>query len=1318
MPTPFIPTGRGNPCPICEDTSSKCRTLRNSDTVLCMTSAGYDAAVAGYRYVGDDKKQHLWGIYVTDDDSKGKDRAAARAERARRAEEQRQKELFELSFSLPIGERSAQNRGLLLQLELDRDHQQNLRDRGLSDVQIQAGLFKSVKPGQKLSRPISPRLAGIDRNAERIFVSGRGLLCPAFDPYGRILGMQLRLDNPSGGKYRWLKSKNSSKLPNGEMPLTTVKPEGKVRRIGLCEGIMKPYVATGLSGDTLFIGAAGGNFHASRRQLEEVLKWARDEYGELPIAFYPDGGGLANRQVFRRDLNTLNLLRRWGKLVRVAYWEQGFSKTVLDIDELLAAGGGDQIRTLTVARYQQLRHDAIWGWQEPLKTIEQLFRRIEVEGGDSEKGRQGDKGDKGDKRDKRDKRDKGTREKITIPHTPFPIPHSPFPIPRSPIQFEPGQRLNTIASAISQGWKHILDNSACGTGKSFDVGVATPSRFGVRKLWALSPTHRNPTTITVEANYTDLTVRNNGFKLDPHRRTERGNPYRLWPGLGETPETVGNCHRTSLFRTLADKNFPNIEAKDNPICATCHLHGACAHSSGNGYGFRHQRRQDLQSSQIRAHPDSCPVPEEYDYSGDGAFWDEVRTTFGATRSVSATAWDLHQTAAYLAVDFPELWHRLQPFIATLDDLLNDPKPPYHGWNDSDLRSILPALEEATASESIEELYNMMTERDLGLEAEDAIDYSQLNWQERKGIGWANRLLKAHTRQRASVAHQAVGNLPTNWAIPFLEVLSRLTSGALRVHRGRLTVTIASDRHPDLTSAMAFNVYQDATMSRWRLALMLGIDESEILVIAQKKAPTPNLSIIQIPDIGLATKGRTQEADRRIEALVKAASERHDNVAVAEWKRKMDEIPDRCETRLTLLGDTRGSNAAKACDALVICGTTFRNIGALEDEYRTLTGRGYLIPGTAKACTRRQTIGEIPPGLLDYVERTVSADAGLQAYIDDDVSSEMKQATERLRAHLRPEETLTAYVVSSHPLPFQVTLQRAFDICPEAGNKQQRKWHLIREAIAQLREMGDRITQKAIEGITDIPQNSIGRLCGAIEGFSWKRWLKISTSLIETSFNKMDIFREIDDEGVIPSRENCDRVDRERELPGSFPIPHSPFPSPNRSLERIQKNPKNGTCSITDADLTLVRASLSNREFSRSSQLVPMVTAPNERSSGQLDNHPSGSTTSSDAEVSETVGGEIPATVRSPSDETFSRAVGGDASVAPALVLDEEARSIARDYLPILADCETDEAISTLILLWQGFEERWDSVVGWMSSQVREILLAHLLSLLPPQALEK
>ena len=101
---------------------------------------------------------------------------------------------------------------------------------------------------------------------------------------------------------------------------------------------MKPYVSAVLSGDTLFIGAAGGNFEASRRQLEEVLKWARDEYGELPILLYPDGGGLANRQVFHRDLNTLNLLRRWGKSVRVAYWEQGFSKTVPDIDELLAAG--------------------------------------------------------------------------------------------------------------------------------------------------------------------------------------------------------------------------------------------------------------------------------------------------------------------------------------------------------------------------------------------------------------------------------------------------------------------------------------------------------------------------------------------------------------------------------------------------------------------------------------------------------------------------------------------------------------------------------------------------------------------------------------------------------------------------------------------------------------------------------------------------------------------------------------------------------------------------------------------------------------------
>ena len=362
----LTPSSGSNPCPICDDTKGKCRHGSQGDGyTLCMTYAGAHSAPNGWHYIGD-TKDGLWGQFVparTKDDRDSQDWEARKAEQQRRAEERRQKELFELSQALPVDERSAQNRKFLLELDLDGDHLENLKARGLSDRQIKSGLFKSIAPRQSLKSPISPRLAGIARNGKSAWVSGRGILCPAFDVRGRIIGMQLRLDDGGdGGKYRWLKSQFSSKLPNGEMPLTVVKPEGEVRRIGLCEGIMKPDIAATLSGDTLFIGASGGNFQASRKQLEESLRWARREYGEKPVAFYPDAGSLKNPQVVGRDRTTLRLLeklsRKIGFDLKVADWKQGFDKEAGDIDELLAAGGGDKIEFLNVKQYKRLLQKA------------------------------------------------------------------------------------------------------------------------------------------------------------------------------------------------------------------------------------------------------------------------------------------------------------------------------------------------------------------------------------------------------------------------------------------------------------------------------------------------------------------------------------------------------------------------------------------------------------------------------------------------------------------------------------------------------------------------------------------------------------------------------------------------------------------------------------------------------------------------------------------------------------------------------------------------------------------------------------------------
>ncbi|MFM6672723.1 MAG: hypothetical protein ACKPJO_21730, partial [Dolichospermum sp.] len=65
-----------------------------------------------------------------------------------------------------------------------------------------------------------------------------------------------------------------------------------------------------------------------------------------------------------------------------------------------------------------------------------------------------------------------------------------------------------------QDYKYILDISTTGAGKSHHIGTLEPSNLEADKLFYISNEHRNPTTPTIEANYTDLPARNDGLYQD------------------------------------------------------------------------------------------------------------------------------------------------------------------------------------------------------------------------------------------------------------------------------------------------------------------------------------------------------------------------------------------------------------------------------------------------------------------------------------------------------------------------------------------------------------------------------------------------------------------------------------------------------------------------------------------------------------------------------------------------------------------------------------------------------------------------------------
>jgi hypothetical protein len=251
-------------------------------------------------------------------------------ERRQRQEQQRQRELEELARgALPSAERDTAIRKLHSYLGLGNRHRQNLRDRGLTDAAIDTGGFFTIYPDQELPYGIPANLPGVTRGKLATKVSG--FACPAFDVHGRLIGWQLRVDDPTDNKYRWAKGWKSSHLPNGELPITICRPVEGVKRpgVGLAEGLLKPYVAAQKLGQ-IVIGAAGANFAGSPQQLKESLEVLKPEI----ITLYPDAGAVLNHHVMSQYQRTVKLIAGWGYSVQVAWWGQTIKLESPDIDEL------------------------------------------------------------------------------------------------------------------------------------------------------------------------------------------------------------------------------------------------------------------------------------------------------------------------------------------------------------------------------------------------------------------------------------------------------------------------------------------------------------------------------------------------------------------------------------------------------------------------------------------------------------------------------------------------------------------------------------------------------------------------------------------------------------------------------------------------------------------------------------------------------------------------------------------------------------------------------------------------------------------------
>ena len=179
----------------------------------------------------------------------------------------------------PLEERHVVYQRLLSLLALSDIHLRNLRKRGLSIEEIQGNCYRSVPLVTEVRQSIVKKLldqyklCGIpgfytDFNGNWDMYCKSGILIPVRDKDSKIQGLQLRLDDTSNRKYRWL---SSNYFQNGAKAEPWVHVTGNIHSTSayITEGPLKADVASHLSGGRLFIAIPGIN---CTERLPDVLK--------------------------------------------------------------------------------------------------------------------------------------------------------------------------------------------------------------------------------------------------------------------------------------------------------------------------------------------------------------------------------------------------------------------------------------------------------------------------------------------------------------------------------------------------------------------------------------------------------------------------------------------------------------------------------------------------------------------------------------------------------------------------------------------------------------------------------------------------------------------------------------------------------------------------------------------------------------------------------------------------------------------------------------------------------------------------------------
>ncbi|MFM7574968.1 MAG: hypothetical protein ACKO4S_17860, partial [Snowella sp.] len=490
-------------CPVCQGAKKDCRQNNKTSLIHCRDTS---ANPIDYVFRGQDALG--FGMWAYKADAQQWNQEQREQWQRERLANQSRRLAHHAKTALAVESLDLAIRKLARYLRLTSEHRQQLRDRGLTDNQINQGLFFSIAENQEIPPGIPPNFPGVDWSGQKLFTPSPGIACPAFNSQGKAIGYQIRLTTADSGKYRWPKGKVSSHLQNGELPLTiTGSSLNDATIVWLTEGILKPFVASQKWGIPC-IGAAGGNHQGSPQQLLAAIQQIPEN---CLIAIAPDAGAILNQNVLKQYEKTIKLLIEWGYGDRILFvWWGQATKLDNDCDEI-TQDEFEQIQYLNSDEFDALSpHSPVNRFKD---WLDKQIKHIKPRG---------------------------------------------FGVPKIEGETFEGDRALVWQHWINQGYD-VLDKSFMGSGKSHDVPNLVNSNG---KIWYLFNDHRNPTVKGITQGFADLFPRNQyGFY-----RNKKG---KLVKADESTPkeliEIEKNCIRADLFPKLTKLGYdPDGTESENP----------------------------------------------------------------------------------------------------------------------------------------------------------------------------------------------------------------------------------------------------------------------------------------------------------------------------------------------------------------------------------------------------------------------------------------------------------------------------------------------------------------------------------------------------------------------------------------------------------------------------------------------------------------------------------------------------------------------------------------------------------------------------------